>query len=69
MEGQQVWDLLQRCAGQLRLGGMGGVAGVDFTAALEMADALGIDRGVVALMLPKAERGLVAALNKRQNDG
>jgi hypothetical protein len=56
---------LQNASGQLRLGGMGGVAGIDMTAALKMAEAMGYDLRIAAELLPYGERGLVAALNKK----
>ncbi|MDJ0685400.1 MAG: hypothetical protein QNJ84_11915 [Alphaproteobacteria bacterium] len=67
-EGAQAWDVLLKCAGQLRLGGMGGVAGLDLGAAFTMASALGYDRKAMALLLPAAERGLVAALNAKRTE-
>lgn len=66
-EGAQAWDLTLKSSGQLRLCGMGGVAGIDLGAALKIADALGYDLRVMAYLLPSAERGLVSALNKRED--
>ena len=63
-EGNQAWDLLLKVQGQLRLGGMGGVVGIDLAAALGMAGALGYDERALADLLPAGERGLVKALNK-----
>lgn len=48
---------------------MGGVAGVDMTAALTIADRLGYDQVAAARLLPDGEAGLVVALNKRGDDG
>ena len=56
--GWQAWDVLTRCAGQLRLAGTA-VVGLDLTAALMLADALGHDARAVAELLSAAEAGLV----------
>lgn len=63
----QVWDLVWRLFGQLRVT-MGGVSGVDLGAALAMADALGINRLVVAEWLPAIEQRVVKAMNDRNKD-
>lgn len=63
----QVWDLVWRLFGQLRVT-MGGVSGVDLGAALAMADALGINRLVVAEWLPAIEQRVVKAMNDRRGD-
>lgn len=67
-EGAQAWDLMLKASGQLRLGGMGGAVGIDMCVALKMAEALGYDTRAAAELIPAAERGMVAALNKRNDD-
>lgn len=57
-----------KVSGQLRLGGMGGVAGVDLGTALKMAAALGYDERAMAHLLPAGERGLVRALNPKRDE-
>ena len=63
----QVWDLVWRLFGQMRVT-MGGVSGVDLGAALAMADALGVNRLVVAEWLPAIEQRVVKAMNDRNKD-
>lgn len=69
LEGVQVWDLALRVSGQLRLGPMGGVVGIDLGAALAVGAALGIDGMAVAELLPVIETRMVKALNKREDGG
>ena len=58
--------MLSRCGGQLRLAPNGAaVIGIDLTAAIALATALGYDTRSVAELLPAAEAGLVTALNQR----
>ena len=47
----------------------GWVSGVDLGAALAMADALGINRLVVAEWLPAIEQRIVRAMNDRNRGG
>lgn len=64
--GWAAWDVLARCAGQLRLAPNGtAVIGFDLTAAIALATALGYDVCSVAELLPAAEAGLITALNDR----
>ncbi len=64
--GWQAWDVLTRCDGQLRLAPNASVViGLDLTAAIALATALGYDVRSVAELLPAAEAGLVKALNHR----
>ena len=50
--------MLLRCSGQLRLG-PGAVIGLD------LGEALGIEPGPLAELLPSGEAGLLAALNQQ----
>ena len=71
-EGWQVWDLAQRLTGQLRIAaGMGGgaVIGWDMTAALAMAQALGVDPLIAAECLPEIEAVMVRKLNEQMASG
>lgn len=64
--GWQASDVLTRCSGQLRLAPNASVViGLDLSAAIALATALGYDIRAVAELLPAAEAGLVAALNAR----
>ncbi|MBK8211483.1 MAG: hypothetical protein IPK78_17575 [Rhodospirillales bacterium] len=64
--GWEAWDVLTRCSGQLRLAPNGSVViGLDLTAAMTLATALGYDARSVAELLPAAEAGLITALNDR----
>jgi hypothetical protein len=65
LEGWQAWDVAAKCAGQLRLAPVGGVSGLDFTAAFACGRALGYDLVALAELLPAAEAGMVAAINDR----
>ena len=68
LEGNQAWHLIELCQGQLRLGGMGVVAGLDMTAVLATARALGYDERAMALLVPFGEAGLVKAVNRRDEE-
>lgn len=68
IEGWQVWDLVQRLGGQLRIvaGASGGaVIGWDIGAALQLGEALGVPPLVVAEMLPPIEAVMVRKLSER----
>jgi hypothetical protein len=68
VDGWQVWDLVLRLGGQLRLApgpGPAAVIGWDMTAALALADALGIAPRLVADGLPEIEAVMVRRLNER----
>jgi hypothetical protein len=64
MEGWQVWDLVGRLGGQLRVI-PGALLGWDMGAALAMANALGIDTLIVAELLPEIEAVMVRKLNEQ----
>jgi hypothetical protein len=70
-EGWQVWDLVTRLGGQLRVAPGGGVIGWDMGAALALAEALGICRMSTAELLPAIEAGMVRKINEQmdQNNG
>jgi hypothetical protein len=53
-----------RCGGQLRLASNACVIGLDLTAAIALATALGYDIRSVVELLPAAEAGMVAAINR-----
>lgn len=59
-----MWDAAKRLAGQVRAI-PGGVLGLDFTAALAIAEALGVPRLAAADWLPGIEAAAVAAMNAR----
>jgi hypothetical protein len=62
----QVWDLVTRLGGQMRITAAGTVVGWDFSATLAMASALGIDPAPVAEILPAIEAVMVRALNEKR---
>src|SRR5512147_375841 len=62
--GWQAWDILMRCAGQLRVV-PGAVIGLDLGAALGMGAAAGYDAAGLAELLPAGEAGMVHAINER----
>ena len=67
-EGWQVWDLVGRLGGQLRVL-PGAVIGWDMGAALAMAQALGVNNLIVAELLPEIEAVMVRRSNERIGDG
>ncbi|WP_038008867.1 hypothetical protein [Thalassobacter sp. 16PALIMAR09] len=61
-EGWQVWDLIQRLGGQVRVaGGMSGgaVLGWDMGTALQLGAALGLSPIIIAELLPPIEAVMV----------
>ncbi len=62
----QIWDLVTRLGGQMRITAAGAVVGWDFGAALAMASALGINPAPVAEILPSIEAVMVRALNEQR---
>jgi hypothetical protein len=66
--GWQAWDILTRCAGQLRML-PGAVVGLDLGVALAVGAAAGYDVAALAELLPAGEAGLVGAMNERLRDG
>jgi len=65
LEGVQVWDLVGRLGGQMRISPAGSIIGWDMGAALSLASALGIDLAPVAELLPPIEAVMVARLNEQ----
>jgi hypothetical protein len=63
-DGWQVWDLVGRLGGQLRVI-PGAVLGWDMGAALAMAQAVGIDALIAAELLPEIEAVMVRKLNEQ----
>jgi hypothetical protein len=64
VEGWQVWDLVGRLGGQLRVA-PGAVLGWDMGAALAMAQALGVNTLIAAELLPEIEAVMVRKLNEQ----
>ena len=70
-EGWQVWDLVQRLGGQVRVvaSGQGGaVTGWDMSAALHLGAALGVSPAAVAELLPPIEAVMVRKVNEQSGD-
>ncbi len=66
-EGWQIWDLVLRLGGQVRMvAGMGGAAfvGWDMAAALALAEALNVDPAMVAEILPAVEQAAMRKMNE-----
>ncbi len=61
----QVWDLVGRLGGQLRVAPSGGIIGWDMGAALAIARALSVPGVAVAELLSPIEAVMVAKLNER----
>ena len=68
LDGWQVWGLVGRLGGQLRVI-PGAVLGWDMGAALAMAHALGIDSLIAAELLPEIEAVMVRKLNEQMEGG
>ena len=66
--GWQVWDLVSRLGGQLRIA-PGAVLGWDMGAALAMAEALGVNTLIAAELLPEIEAVMVRKLNEQMEGG
>ncbi|MBP7242393.1 MAG: hypothetical protein KBA23_10215 [Amaricoccus sp.] len=66
-EGWQVWDLVGRLGGQLRVI-PGAVIGWDMGAALALAAALGVPALAAAELLPEIEAVIVRRLNEQVGD-
>ena len=69
-DGWQVWDLVGRLGGQMRVAGKA-VLGWDMGAALALARALGLNPMVVAELLPELEAVMVRRINEKigETDG
>ena len=63
-DGWQVWDLVGRLGGQLRVL-PGAVVGWDMSAALALGSALGVPSLAMAELLPVIEAVMVAKLNEQ----
>ena len=72
VEGWQVWDLVQRLGGQVRVAGDmsgGTVLGWDMTAALQLGAALGLSPLIIAELLPPIEAVMVRKVNEHLQAG
>jgi len=65
----QVWDLVGRLGGQMRVAPAGGIIGWDMGAALALAAALGVPTLAVAELLPPIEAVMVKKLNEQMVSG
>lgn len=63
-DGWQVWDLVCRLGGQMRVAGKA-VIGWDMSAALALAQALGLNPMVAAELLPELEAVMVRRINEK----
>jgi hypothetical protein len=68
LEGWQVWDLVQRLGGQMRVAGSA-VIGWDMSAALQLGAALGINPMAIAELLPSIEAVMVRKINEEMRSG
>ena len=66
-DGWQVWDLVGRLGGQMRVAGKA-VLGWDLGAAFALAHALGLNPMVVAELLPELEAVMVRRINEKIGD-
>jgi hypothetical protein len=65
--GWQVWDLVGRLGGQLRVS-PGAVLGWDMGAAFALAQALGVNTLILAELLPEIEVVMVRKLNEQLSE-
>ena len=63
-DGWQVWDLVARLGGQMRVAGKA-VIGWDMGAAMALARALGLNLMVAAELLPELEAVMVRRINEK----
>jgi hypothetical protein len=59
-----VWDLVSRLGGQMRVAGKA-VIGWDMSAALALANALGVNPMVAAELLPELEAVMIRRINEK----
>ena len=67
LDGWQIWDLVQRLGGQIRIAGGvsgGAVLGWDMAAALQLGAALGLSPLIIAELLPPIEAVMVRKTNQ-----
>jgi hypothetical protein len=72
LDGWQVWDLVQRLGGQVRVAGGisgGAVLGWDMAAALQLGEALGLSPLIIAELLPPIEAVMVRKINEQTGSG
>jgi hypothetical protein len=62
LEGFEIWDVIQRGSGQLRLHPSGQILGFDLSALVSIAEALGYDAQALLLLFHYAERGILQAV-------
>jgi hypothetical protein len=65
-EGLLAWEVIRRCAGQVRAV-MGGVYAIDFGAVLALAQAMNASSPLLADVLPEIEPIIVAAYGRDAN--
>ncbi len=63
----QIWDLVARLGGQLRVAPNGSVIGWDLGAALSLASALGVCPTATAELLPAIEAVMVRKINQQMD--
>ncbi len=66
-DGWQVWDLVGRLGGQVRVAGKA-VLGWDMGSAMALSQALGLNPMVVAELLPELEAVMVRRINEKIGD-
>ncbi len=67
LDGWQVWDLVGRLGGQMRVAGKA-VLGWDMGSAMALAQALGLNPMVVAELLPELEAVMVRRMYEKIGD-
>ncbi len=67
MEGFEIWDVIQRGYGQLRLNAAGRILGFDLPSLVTISTALGYDTQALLLLFHYAESGLKEAEKAHAN--
>lgn len=68
VEGFEAWEVVERCAGHLKLFPSGNIAGFDLPVALSITSALGYNEKAVLFLMEYAESGLREAIKKNDSN-
>ena len=65
---QQAWEIVEACTGQLRITASGHVVGIDMATVMQMIEARKFDGEAVLELVQEAEKGIVHALAKAEEE-
>ncbi|WP_085440113.1 DUF7697 family protein [Magnetofaba australis] len=63
-----MFEVVLACQSQLRVAPSGQVLGLDMSVALQMADAMGMERATAAELLPWAEIGMLEVMRSNKKE-